>query len=203
MDHAHYYTTAVLLKAAGFNAGLGHAFGVNLHYSNSCTNSAYYRTFEVDIYSWDGCEVTLLDNLVHWTDWPNNAAANYNSYTNCNAVDRGLQESGDTNQTWAADLYTNHGKWEAVNQVYRYYMLFESKPGYLVSVCNVNNAPGNSAKELLDEPFNAFGAIFYYPYTGNVAPGAYVGAGYLEYAALADLRYSFNIVNTAGSTAPI
>ena len=96
-DNAHYYICAYPLKSAGFDGGYGHAIGISIIYGSSYTNSAYYRTFEVDYYNSENCTVTLLDTPVKWASWTGTGTTNYTSLSNFNAVDRGLPETGDAN----------------------------------------------------------------------------------------------------------
>jgi len=95
-DPAYYYTSITMLKKAGFDAGLGHALGINLVYGTGYTNSAYYRTFEFELYETNNCTVTTLNTPVLLANWTNYNSTNYNGLSNMNAVDRGLMESGDS-----------------------------------------------------------------------------------------------------------
>lgn len=96
---AHYYIGVMMLNEAGYNNGLGHAVGIDLRNSTYFNNSAYYRTFEVEYYDCDGCTVSFLDEPVLQANWPNYNTTNYGAINEYNAVDRGLQESGDDDTT--------------------------------------------------------------------------------------------------------
>ena len=109
-ESAHSYITIHMLKEAGFTAGLGHAFGINLINSWNYTNSAYYRTFEVEYYDCENCTVTFLDAPVLWSNWSNGSTTNYYpDYTNFDAINRGLRETGDDNDIGIIQM--NNGRY--------------------------------------------------------------------------------------------
>lgn len=95
----HYYICSLNLTQAGFNAGLGHAVGISILYGWNYTNSAYYRTFEVELYKAEGCTATLLDAPVLKANWPSYSTTNYSNHNHYNAVDRGLLETADWDTT--------------------------------------------------------------------------------------------------------
>lgn len=93
-SYAHYYTSVRTLNQTGFNASLSHALGICLRYASNYTNTGWPRTFEVEIYDYEGCTVSLLDAPLLWANWPN-AANNYNGWSVPDAVTRGLCETND------------------------------------------------------------------------------------------------------------
>lgn len=202
--YAHYYITFYPLKVAGYDAGYGHAIGIQVYSSSSSTNSAYYRTFEVDYYDCENCTPTFLDTPVKWADWPGNTSTNYGSLANMNAVDRGLQETGDANSTTISTLYKQYGGFVAGNNIKCYQFVFQQLPpnqDKLITVYDTNNQPGKTDKVLLNAvEFDPLGLIFYYNSSGTNNIDTNVDAGRLYYSVLADLRYSFNVTSTTSAT---
>lgn len=204
-DHAHYYTTARLLKNAGFTAGLGHALGISIFYSNGYTNSGYYRTFELEYYDCDGCTVTILDNPVLWTEWANGTDTNYNGYSNSNAVDRGLQETGDAtadtaDRTLQTPRYLRFKSGAA--GIGRYTIIMEESTGAYSSI-NTTFATTNNPTTITDMTMNTtvkykLGRIFWHNQNVNRAANTNIAydAQYWQQYDLIDIRYSFKV--TAG-----
>lgn len=96
-NSAHSYIVGYPMKKAGFDAGYGHAIGISIYNADSRTDSRYYRTFEIDYYECENCTVTIFDTPIKWADWTGNTSTNYEAISSMNAIDRGLQESGDAN----------------------------------------------------------------------------------------------------------
>lgn len=95
--YAHYYISSLRLKEAGYTAGYSHAFGVSLYNASNGTSASYPRTFILDYYECNGCTVTILDTPVKYDGVPGYSTTNYETATGYNAVDNGLQETGDLN----------------------------------------------------------------------------------------------------------
>ena len=140
---AHYYTPLVLLKQDGFNAGLGHAIGVSIRYGWNYTNSAYYRTFEIEYYECDGCTVTILDTPVKLANWTNYNTTNYNGINNLNAASRGLQESGDADDTCISRLSYPRITTGSVG-IGRYTLFMRTSDGTYQSITSTFNSTGTS-----------------------------------------------------------
>jgi hypothetical protein len=119
-DIGHYYITTHILKSAGFNAGLGHAVGISVRYATGRGNTEYNRTIELDYYDCYGCTVTVLDSATKWSGWTNGTDTNYNGYSNYDAINRGLRESGDDNSTSISHWYEQYGGFVAGNNIKRY-----------------------------------------------------------------------------------
>ena len=96
-NSAHSYIVGYPMKKAGFDAGYGHAIGISIYNADSRTDSRYYRTFEIDYYECENCTVTIFDSPIKWSEWVGNTSTNYEAISSMNAIDRGLQESGDAN----------------------------------------------------------------------------------------------------------
>lgn len=192
--HGHYYLAYYPLTQAGFNAGYGHAIAINLLYASSYTSSAYYRTFEVEYYECENCIVTILDSPVLWENWIGGNTTNYGSLVNTNAVDRGLQETGDANTTSISTLYNQYGHWIAGVAIKRYEMLFTVDDRHLVALNELDNQYTNTAKELsTTTKFDPLGKIYYYNSASLYNADATIDSGRLYYSVLMDMRYTFNI----------
>ena len=204
-DIGHYYIVGRSLKSAGFNAGLGHMIGVNVRYSTGRGTAAYTRKFYLDYYDCEGCTVTILDAANLWANLGNTtnySDTNYNGYSNMDAVNRGLRESGDDNSTSISHLYEQYGGWHAGNLLGRYQFVFQSGIGSdsLVSIfpTDNNNVVGKTFTSI---PFDPCGKIFYHNANGTTASGANIDPGRLYSRGLFDLRWSFNVASTTTTNA--
>lgn len=201
-DHAHYYTTVRMLKNAGFTAGLGHALGVSILYANGYTNSGYYRTFELEYYDCEGCTVTVLDNPVLWTGWANGTDTNYGGYSNFNAVDRGLQESGDatgdtSDRTLQTPRYLRFKSGAA--GIGRYTLVMEESTGVYSSI-TTTFATSNQPTTITNMAMNTsvkyrIGRIFWHNQNADRAANTNIAydAQYWQQYDLIDIRFSFNV----------
>lgn len=200
----HYYITCYPLTSAGFNAGYGHAIGMSIFYASNYTNSAHYRSFEVDLIQIENCEVTFLDTPVKWDSWTGTGTTNYGTLSNLNGASRGLQETGDSNDVnYQNRIY--YGRFKNYAPSYRYVIFLQKDDQYLLPVNSVNNDPTNTSKAITTQSFDPFGYIFYWASTTNYATaGTQIGdaALYNQYNSL-DLRYSFNTASTLVSRDPI
>lgn len=202
-DIGHYYITCRTLKSAGFNAGLGHMAGISVRYATGRGNTAYTRKIHLDYYDCEGCTVTILDNANLWANLGNTtnySDTNYNGYSNLDAVNRGLRETSDDNTTSISTLYEQYGGWVAANKLCRYQFVFENADHEFVSIFGTDNAYGTTNKTLLTVDFDPNGRIYYHNTSGTTAADANIDSGRLYYAVLADLRYSFNVTQTASTT---
>lgn len=100
----------------------------------------------------------------------------------------------------ASDINLEHGPWRAGNDINKYTLLFEEMPGSLVSIQETNNSTATN-KSLSSVPFQPFGRIFYYNSTIITNSTAYIDPRCLQQNGLVDLRYTFNVSNTTGSSA--
>ena len=201
-DHAHYYTTIRMLKNAGFTAGLGHALGVSILYANGYTNSGYYRTFELEYYDCEGCTVTVLDNPVLWTEWANGTDTNYGGYSNFNAVDRGLQESGDatgdtSDRTLQTPRYLRFKSGAA--GIGRYTLVMEESTGVYSSI-TTTFATSSQPTTITNMAMNTsvkyrIGRIFWHNQNADRAANTNIAydAQYWQQYDLIDIRFSFNV----------
>lgn len=198
---AHYYTTIYPLKQAGFNAGYGHAVGISILYGDNYTNSAYYRTFEVDYYYCENCTVTILDTPVKWANWSGTGSTNYNGLNSMNAVSRGLMESGDDNTyTVLARAYPSIKA--GPNKIFPYTLFMQNADGRWESIVTSNSTATGKSRNT--HGFR-LGQICYLSsgstYSENAVPGWGQARDY--HTDLIDHRYSFNTENnsTNGTTA--
>ena len=199
-ETGHTYIAVHILKSAGFTAGLGHAIGINMVDGWNRTNSSYYRTFELDYYECENCTVTILEAPVKWASWTNGSDTNYNGYTNYDAYNRGLRESGDDNSTSISTFYRQYGGNVAANLLCRYQFIFENAEHKFVSLYGTDNAYNTTNKVLLTVDFDPNGRIYYHNTTGTTAANANIDPGRLYYSVVADLRYTFNVTSTASNT---
>ena len=206
-DHAHYYTNIRTLKKAGFDAGLEHAIGINLYASNNYTNANYYRSFKLEYYDCDNCTVTILDNPIKWADWPNGTTTNYNGNNNANAVDRGLQESGDANSydlLQMSNTYLKNGSFRFPGiSLFGYDREGHAQPFslYQSDYTSYTASISNKATRL----YNTNGidwtrGIYYNSSGGSWAGNADMNISIRLAQSAIDLRYTDNCVSTASTT---
>ena len=206
INAGHYYISILPLKLAGFNSGLGHAIGVNILYGNGYTNSAYYRTFEIEYYDCDNCTVTILDNPVLRDNWTNYSTTNYEGVSNTDAYNRGLRESGDDNTTTVID-YSNHTFTNSsVFRLAPYSLCGFSRDNHLQGISlysadySSNTTSINTARTYnLSTGFDWTKGLFYWSSGTNVAKSATTYGTLRDASAGLDLRQTDNCV--AGTTA--
>ena len=204
-DHAHYYTVIYPLKKAGFDAGYGHALGISILYAYNYTSSAYYRTFELDYYDCENCTVTVLDTPVHWANWTGTGTTNYSSLISMNAVDRGLQETGDANTTTENRIGYFAGKTGAKG-IWANGLFMEDAYGTYQNICTGSDGTVTATSRTTDTTkiantngFKVCSPIWYTNTTYNANTN--IGGSAVIYSSIStfDTRYSFNTTLTAGS----
>lgn len=201
-DSAHYYETLYMLKKAGFDAGYGHALGISIRYGSNYQNSAYYRTFEIDYLECENCTVTILDTPVKWANWTGTGTTNYNGLNTLDAVSRGLQESGDSNdQAYQVRDYYNRFV-AGSNKVFPYTIIMQIADGRWESIVT-SSTTGTKSRNTHGFRLGQL-ALMYGGSTYNENAVLGDATVYEAYTlGLADHRYSFNTANdsTNGTTA--
>ena len=200
----HYYISYYPLTTTGYNAGYGHAIGNSIFYATNYTNSAYYRSFEIQLYQTQNCTVTLLDTPVKWDSWTGTGTTNYGSLSNLNAFSAGLQQTGDSNDVNYQNRIYYSNQWKTYTALYRYEMLLQKDQNVLLPINAVSNNTGTT-KTLTTQSFDPFGDIFYYSATSTFSANATINSNATLYKQLhaVDLRYSFNIGTTLTQYAPV
>jgi hypothetical protein len=205
-DTAHYYITAYPLKKAGFDAGYGHAIGISIRYGSNYQNSNYYRTFEVDYYECENCTVTILDTPVKWASWTGTGTTNYNGISAINAVDRGLQESGDSDTienriTYFAGKTGSKGIWQTS-------LMMEDGNGTYQNICTATDGTATNSNRTTGTKIantNGFrvGGCIYYSNT-NRNPNTNIDGWGNIYKTMSafDSRYCLNTTLTANCLTP-
>ena len=193
---AHNYVAIYRLKKAGFDAGYGHAIGVSIYNSDTPTNSAYYRTFEVDYYTCENCTVTLLDTPVKWANWSGGSTTNYESLTYSDAATRGLCETNDANdgRYYVERIYSSIKA--GSNKIFPYTFIMQNSDDRWESI--VTSSTTATTKTKNSHGFR-LGSIFYQGSANTTEAGAVVAnySLYEQHGNLIDHRYSFNTENNA------
>lgn len=200
---AHSYILLYPLKSAGFTAGYGHALAISIYNADNRTSSAYYRTFEVDLYDTENCTVEFLDTPVKWASWTGGTSTNYGSLAAYNAIDRGLQESGDVNDIENRIIYFA-GKTGAKG-VWATSLFMEDAYGTYQNICTASDGTVTSSNRTTGTKYantNGFkvGSPIWFinsNYNANTNISGY-GTVYKTFTTF-DTRYSFNTTLTAGS----
>ena len=110
----------------------------------------------------------------------------------------------DSNTTRVWNLYKCYGNYVANNIIKRYQILFQGlKPNEkkLIALYETDNNTATGKTLLTSTEFDPLGEIFYYNNTNAYAAGNTIDAGRLDWTALADLRFTFNITNDASIAA--
>lgn len=207
-DSAHYYLPYYPLKKAGFDAGYGHAIGVSILYGSGYTTSSYYRTFEIDYYECENCTVTILDTPVKWSSWTGTGTTNYGSLNAPNAVDRGLQETGDANTVTENRISYFPGK-TGTKGIWGSSLFMENANGTYEDICTAadgtvtsSNRTTATTKIANTTGFKIGGTIWYtnttYAANTNISGNAVVYSS----ISIFDSRYAFNTTLTANSLTP-
>ncbi len=92
-----YHTELYRAKQAGITNGYGHLLGVRLYSSWNATTAANSRTIQVEILKCENCSFTFFNTVTKYSAAPGTGTTNYDSYSEMNAIDQGLQETGDAN----------------------------------------------------------------------------------------------------------
>lgn len=193
---AHSYNTWYPLNEAGFNAGYGHAIGMSIYNSDSPTNSAYYRVFEIDYYACENCTVTLLDNPVLWANWVGTGSTYYGALAYTDACTRGLCESNDANdgRYYVERIYSSIEA--GSNKIFPYTFIMQNSDNKWESI--VTSSTTATTKTKNSHGFR-LGSIFYQGSANTTEAGAVVAnySLYEQHGNLIDHRYSFNTANNA------
>lgn len=203
----HYYIVANRLKVTGFNNGYRHAIGVSIKYASGYTNTNYKRNFKVDYYMCEDCTVTILDTPLTPAGLEACDTTNRINTTvtdSFDAINRGLQESGDSDNYYQILAYFRpKAGGIGIKGVSFIGML---KNGSFASLTSTNtqstsatalNSPNTTDEFLLSTP------IWYYSNNsvvnaGNNSSGNYVSKIYHSI----DTRYVSNYYGTSSSANP-
>lgn len=191
---AHSYITIYPLKQAGFNAGYGHAIAISIYNADDRVSSAHYRTFEIDYFDCEDCTVEILDTPVKWANWTGKSTTNYGSIAACDAVTRGLQETGDVNSNtigeYAGTIVAGPGN------IPQYSLLMQTQLEPPTFTALVTTSATATTKVINTCGFIPNGKVLYMS-GATIAAGAKAGQSSVWYSVSGiDLRYSFNISTT-------
>jgi len=207
-NKAHTYIPYHPLKSAGYTAGYGHAIGISFYNGDKPTTASYYRTFELDYYECENCTVTILDTPVKWTDWTGTGTTNYGSLSYFNAIDRGLQETGDANTVTENRIAYFSGKTGAVG-VWNAGLFMEDINGTYQSICTASdgtvtadNRTAGTTKIANSHGFKVGSSIWYC--NTNYNANTNIAGQNVVYSSISifDTRYAFNTTRASGSLTP-
>lgn len=186
-----YYHDLYRLKSAGYTNGYGHALGLSLRSSNSPVTAGYERTIVVDIYETVNCIFTFFDECLKYANIPGTGSTNYDTYSEINYINNGLQQTSDANDVnYQNKIYYTSSK--AAAATYRYQLLLRTRNKQLLPVSSANNT-FTIGKTYSDLPFDPFGQIYYYNTTTTISKDGNFGNAVLYRQILADLRYAFDL----------
>lgn len=198
-----YYNTVFFASSTGYTNNCGHWLGFSLRGSNNSTDTNLKRTVTIELLDYDNCTVELQNSLITSTNIPNRASntawysSTYNSYTELDACNNGLRETGDDNTVNIYSLTPYYGTFNADSALYRYQLLVHVDDDTLSPFNNNSNTTGTTKTILTNISFDPFNYIYYYNSTTTVAANAAITASSLSYAYHnIDLRYTFNITTS-------
>lgn len=190
-NHVCYFHELYRLKEAGFTNGYGHSLGVRFYSSNYPTSTDYKRTIEIEIYELTNCTFDFYDNCLLYASIPGTGSTNYDTYTEMDFINNGLQETGDANDAnYQNRIYYSSSTAKEVT--YRYQFILRTKDKKLLPVSNANNT-FTIGKTYTTTPFDPFGEIYYYNSTSTISVDGNFGNYCLYRQILADLRYGFDV----------
>ena len=189
-----YYHELYRLKQAGFNNGYGHSLGVRFYSAYEPANTDYKRTIEVDILETENCSFDFYDSCLVYAAIPGTGETNYNTYSEMDFVNNGMQETGDSNTiTQNAIAYSSC---TAAADIYRYQLVLRTQDKQLIPVSTANNT-FTIGKTYTTIPFDPLGEIYYFYTSGSTASGGNIPTSILYRQVLMDLRYGFDLNATA------
>lgn len=187
-----YYHELYRLKQAGFTNGYGHSLGVRFYSAYNPTNTDYKRTIEIEIYELTNCTFEFYDECLPYASIPGTGSTNYNTYTEMDFVNNGMQETSDANDpNYQNRIYYAYA--QAKENIYRYQFIFRAADGNLIPASDANNSFTIGAKNYTTTPFNPFAEIYYLNSSSTYAVGNNVGNAILYRQYLTDLRYAFDV----------
>ena len=213
-----YYIFLNRLTATGFGKdGLAHLFGISFYSTNSqnSNNSSYKRKIVVDVMDQDNCEVSFLDDWVSVRNYsPATDSTNFYGYisstpavtgmTNFNAVDNGLQETGDANNYYQLLAYFRP-KAGGIG-IKGYSLIGLLKDGTYASFTATNNqCTGTSNQNTVNttDEFSLNTPVWAYLNNTLVSAGSNAAGDYTYKAThAADVRYLSNYYGTSASSNP-
>ena len=196
-----YYHDLYRLKIAGYNNGYGHALGVSIRSSYHPTDTGYERTFIIDILETANCTFTFFDECLKYNSIPGTGSTNYDTYSEINYINSGLQEIGDANDpNYQNRIYYSNPGLKAYAAGGRYTLTFTKDDNYVLPITATDNKYSGEVKVYTTESFNPFGQIYYRNSSGAIAANAQIGNASLYRQILVDARYSFTgVLNGASS----
>lgn len=196
-----YYHDLYRLKIAGYNNGYGHALGVSIRSSNKPTDTAYKRTFVIDVLETVNCTFSFFDECLKYSNIPGTGSTNYDTYSEINYINQGLQETGDSNDVnYQNKIYYSNPGLKTYAAGGRYTLTFTKDENYVLPITATDNKYSGQEKVYTTESFDPFRQIFYRNSSGSIAANTNVGNATLYRQIMVDARYSFTgVLNGASS----
>ncbi len=198
-----YYHSVFFVSQTGYSNNCGNWLGFNLIYSGNNTSASYKRKVVVDLLEYENCIVEFSDTLITPTNIPDRAAhtnwysSSNTSYTNIDACNQGIKQTGDANTTTIHALYRGYGNIIADSALYRYQLLFHTDAETLTPLNNDSNVTGTTKTMLTDVAFDPTMPIYYYSSSTTVNAGAAIAGSALHWHnGSVDARYTFNCGST-------
>ena len=191
----YLYNALYRATSAGCNNGYGHALGVDLRGSTNPTSASYPRTFVIELLGYEGCTVTLWDEMKKYASIPGTGSTNYSGLTENDGYNNGYKQTGDNNyydRTYVANFNPKAG----AGGLKQYALFMEDFSGSYQSLTTTSGTGTSKTKNTAGfKP----GRIWCLSSSSNFASGASVGANMAYIIFPFDARYSFNL--TANLTA--
>lgn len=199
--YQHVYYRA---KSAGISNGYGHLMGLRLYSSWNYTTAANARTITIEIIETKNCSFTFFDNMTKYADAPGTGSTNYNTYSEFDFANNGLQESGDSNTVDDPQIYFN-AKTGPIG-IWATSLFMEDGSGTYQNICTAsdgtltsNNRTTATTKIANTNGFKLGSNIYYTSTTYGANSNINSYSVIYNNVSLFDSRYAFNTSLTAGS----
>lgn len=178
--------------------------GLRLYSSWNYTTAANARTITIEIIETKNCSFTFFDNMTKYADAPGSGNTNYNTYSEFDFANNGLQETGDNNTVDDPQIYFN-AKTGPIG-IWATSLFMEDGSGTYQNICTASDGTLTSSNRTTATTkianTNGFkpGSNIYYTNT-TYGENSNINGYSVVYnnVNLFDSRYAFNTSLTAGS----
>lgn len=198
-----YYDVLYTLKEAGYNNGYGNLFGISLVNATNYNNQSWKRVITVEVLEADRCTVTLFDTPLLFANVAGTGTTNYSTRTAFDAVNQGLQETGDTN-TREVNSYLTAG----VSGLQRYSLIMQELSGKWSSIAYTTspttaNMNTDATTRIASTGHYLADSVIMYSNTGSTRAPDSTSYDDRTPVATLDFRYSSNCKSTLAAYKPV
>lgn len=166
-------------------------------------NGLGYHPVVVNVNTWVSTRYSVGSTLILTYNATQTATGYYNSASSTTYT--GVWQFSEYDSTVVNQLRDNSSAYvnSSAGALYRYELCMTNKNMELIPFNNTSNARTTYTKEMNSQPFDPFGAIFYYNSTSTINAGSATATSTLYDRVCIDSRFALNIQSdgTAGTTA--